>query len=78
MLKIAEWGGAAFGIVGSTMLAMNSVLYSGYGFLVFLLSNLCWLFFGLKSKTWGMVAMQVGFTLTNLVGVYNWLLAGKI
>lgn len=77
VVKYIEWLGAFSGLAGSALLALNNANYSGYGFIVFLLSNLCWLFFGVKSKAWGLVSMQVGFTITSLLGVYNWLWAGK-
>lgn len=47
----------------------------GYQFFVlFLLSNVAWIVFGLLSHTTGMVVMQAGFTLTSLMGVWRWLI----
>lgn len=71
--KVVEWTGAALGLLGSALLANNNE-YSGYGFIAFLLSNACWLWFGLRTRTWGMVTMQLGFTGTSLLGIYRWLL----
>lgn len=71
--KFVEWSGALLGLIGSAMLALN-VPVSGFGFLAFLLSNLFWLVFGVKKKAWGLVTMQAGFTVTSLMGLYNWLL----
>lgn len=71
--KFVEWSGALLGLIGSAMLALN-VSVSGFGFLAFLLSNLFWLVFGVKKKAWGLVTMQAGFTVTSLMGLYNWLL----
>lgn len=71
--KFVEWTGALLGLIGSAMLALN-VSVSGFGFLAFLISNLFWLVFGVKKKAWGLVTMQVGFTVTSLMGLYNWLL----
>ncbi|KVP75501.1 hypothetical protein WJ96_07280 [Burkholderia ubonensis] len=69
--KVIEWSGAILGLTGSLLLALNLGI-SGYGFVAFLISNVCWLAFGIKSRAWGLVTMQVGFTATSLMGLYNW------
>ncbi|KWA83780.1 hypothetical protein WL29_20665 [Burkholderia ubonensis] len=71
--KFIEWSGAVMGLLGSVMLALKLDI-SGYGFVAFLISNLCWLAFGFKTRAWGLVTMQAGFTLTSLMGLYNWLI----
>lgn len=71
--KFIEWSGAVMGLLGSVILALNLDI-SGYGFVAFLISNLCWLAFGFKTRAWGLVTMQAGFTLTSLMGLYNWLI----
>lgn len=71
-IKLLEWAGAALGLLGSFMLAANNA-YSGYGFVAFLLSNCCWIVFGFKTRTWGLTTMQVGFTASSVLGLYNWL-----
>lgn len=70
--KVTEWGGAIFGLLGSVLLASHSPV-SGYGFIAFLVSNMLWLSFGLRTRTWGLVAMQTGFTATSMVGIMRWL-----
>lgn len=72
MLGVLEWSGAALGLIGSALLAANS-RYSGYGFVFFLASNIAWFAFGTITGTWGMVWMQVGFTITSFIGLYRWL-----
>ncbi len=67
-----EWGGALTGLLGAALLAIKSD-YSGYGFVLFLGSNVCWLYFGLRTRAWGLVTMQFGFTGTSLLGMYNWI-----
>jgi len=56
------------------LLALNIPAISGYGFVAFLASNVLWLWFGIQTRTWGLVAMQVGFTATSLLGLYRWFL----
>jgi uncharacterized protein with PQ loop repeat len=71
--KKVEWAGAILGMFGSLLLALN-VEISGYGFIAFLTSNVCWLVYGIRTRAWGLVTMQVGFTVTSITGIYNWFL----
>lgn len=71
--KVAEWLGSITGLAGAGLLALNSDI-SGYGFWLFLLSNIAWLTFGVRTRTWSLVLMQVGFAATSVVGINNWLL----
>jgi hypothetical protein len=71
LIVAVGWVGSIFGLIGSLLLALNTS-YSGYGFLAYLGSNFAWLYHGVKTRTWALVVMQVGFTLTSLVGLRNW------
>ena len=67
----AEWLGALTGLTGSALLSLNDD-WSRWGFVVYLVSNLCWFVFGIRNRAWGLVLMQVGFTMTSLNGVVRW------
>lgn len=69
---IFEWLGAFTGLMGSGLIAWNHASYSVFGFWLFLLSNCCWIGFGLKQRAWGLVSMQIGFSITSILGIYNW------
>lgn len=71
-IVIAGWIGSALGLAGSLLLALHAS-YSGLGFVAFLGSNAAWFYHGIKTGTWSMVVMQIGFTATSLLGVVNWL-----
>lgn len=75
MIEILEWAGCLTGLCGAALLALNNG-YSGWGFVLFLVSNIAWIFFGLLSHATGMVVMQTGFTVTSLIGVWKWLIVG--
>lgn len=70
-ISFMEWSGAALGLLGALLLSMNRV-FSRYGWLLFLLSNFMWIGFGIATEAWGLVFMQVGFTLTSLNGLVQW------
>jgi hypothetical protein len=71
--KVVEWSGAGLGLLGSYLVACKSDI-SGYGFVAYLISNLFWLVFGIRSRAWGLVTMQLGFGATSVIGIYNWFL----
>jgi len=73
LINYIGWFGSIKGLLGSFLLALNNN-YSGWGFIAFLVSNAAWLFYSVQTKTWSMCIMQIGFTLTSILGVYSWIL----
>lgn len=67
------WIGSLFGLIGSLLLALNMPI-SGLGFLAYLVSNVAWLYHGFTTRTWSMCVMQIGFTATSFLGVFNWII----
>ncbi|TFL14069.1 hypothetical protein CSC67_07840 [Pusillimonas caeni] len=68
-----EWSGALLGLCGAALLVAHH-RYSGWGFLAFLTSNLCWIAYALFTQTFGLLVMQLGFMLTSVVGLFRWVL----
>lgn len=60
------------GVTGAILLALNNSL-SGYGFVAFLFSNMLWIAFGACRKAYGLIVMQMVFTVTSLIGIFRWL-----
>lgn len=77
MLTIIEWMGCALGVLGAGLLAMNN-RWSGYGFVLFLGSNVAWIVFGVLTGAMGLVTMQIVFTMTSMVGIWQWLIRPHI
>jgi hypothetical protein len=76
MMELLEWAGCATGLCGAAILALNN-RYSGWGFVLFLVSNVAWIAFGLMSHATGIVVMQIGFTATSLMGIWKWLVVSR-
>ncbi len=70
---LLQWAGCATGVLGSMLLAWRS-RWSGWGFVVYLLSNAFWIAFGIATRAPGLVVMQGVFTVTSAVGIWRWLL----
>ena len=68
-----EWAGALSALLGAALIASNTGI-SGWGFVLFLVSNVCLMRFGDRIGGYGLVAMQAGFVLVNLIGIVRWLL----
>lgn len=71
-LLAVEWGGCLTGLLGSYLVAAN-IATSGFGFLAYLTSNMLMLAYGLKTRAWGLVTMQLGFTGSSVMGIMRWL-----
>lgn len=77
LLTIIEWTGCLLGVIGAGLLALNN-RWSGYGFVAFLCSNAAWIAFGVMTGASGLVTMQIVFTATSLVGVWQWLIRPRV
>lgn len=67
-----QWIGCVTGICGSALLALNN-RFSGWGFVLFLISNIFWIAFSLITSTNGLLTMQIFYMVTSIVGVIRWL-----
>jgi hypothetical protein len=70
---IFELTGAAFGVLGTVLLALNGPR-AGWGFVAYLASNAAWIGFAWIHGHWGLFAQQVAFTASSLLGVWVWLI----
>lgn len=68
-----QWLGCATGASGALLLATKTK-YSGYGFILFLISNLFWTAYGFAIHAPGLIVMQGIFTITSVIGIYRWLI----
>lgn len=66
-----EWLGCITGVVGSALLAANTTV-SRWGFCWYLASNSCWIAFALMTAAWGLLTMQIVFTVVSFIGVLRW------
>ena len=69
--EILQWLGCATGAAGSLVLATKTK-YSGWGFVLFLLSNVFWLSYAFLTNVPGLYTQQTIFFLTSVLGIYRW------
>lgn len=71
MMSIFEYVGCGLGLLGALLLSLNCK-HSGWGFVAFLGSNIAWITFAVQNSISGLLVMQLGFTITSLIGIYRW------
>jgi len=76
MKNLVRWFeivGTVAGISGALLLSAN-VQYSAYGYVLFLLSSLMLLGHARLIRAKWLLALQTCFLVTNMNGIYHWLL----
>ena len=74
MLAWLKWVGTGMGIAGALVVALN-LPFSGWGFVLFLVSSVSWTVAGLKMREHSLALLNGVFTAVNLLGIYRWLIA---
>lgn len=72
-----QWAGAATGALGALWLALK-VDSSRWGFVCYLLSNVCWVIYALQSAQWPLLLMNAVFTVITMVGLIRWFVPGSV
>lgn len=65
-----EWAGCATGLAGAVLLALN-IPASRYGWALFLASNCFLLTFAYLAGLQGLFVLQIGFSMTSIIGIYR-------
>ena len=71
-----QWAGCVTGVLGAALLALNTK-NSGWGFVLFLISNSFWIAFGMQTNAPGLITTQVIFSLTSVFGIYRWFISPR-
>lgn len=67
----AEYAGAFFGVLGAFLVALQ-VRASGFGFLAYAASNICFIAFAIAGRHWGILAMNSAFLVLAFLGLVRW------
>jgi len=71
-MQLIEILSACLGLLGALLLATRSH-YAGWAFVAWFASNIGWIVFGAGNQHWFFIAQQAGFTVTSLLGIWQWL-----
>lgn len=72
-----EWVGTGAGILGAAMISSKTRL-SPFGWIAFILSSSNLAVYAWMSGAFGLLTLEVVFLMTNLVGLWRWLLSPYI
>lgn len=67
---LLEWVAALFGMAGALLLA--TPVHPAFGFGAFLASNVAWIAYSRRQRVRALLVQQLLFTLTSLIGLWNW------
>ncbi|MBB4861271.1 nicotinamide riboside transporter PnuC [Pseudomonas nitritireducens] len=70
---VTQWVGTVFGVVGALMVASNT-RWSKWGWPFFIVSAWGLFLFAGSMDAFGMMILEVTFFLTNLLGLWRWLI----
>lgn len=71
--KRLEWTGSLLAVSGALLLAIN-IKISPWAFVLYLISSIILLAWGLRIKAYGIATQNLVFTVINVVGIYRWLI----
>ncbi len=77
LLTLTEWLAAVSAVAGTLLLA-NKGPYAGWGFVLYLISNMGWIAYAMHHGAWALLAQQAVFVATSLWGVWTWLVKPSI
>jgi hypothetical protein len=68
LLRFLDYAGAAAGIAGATIIALNLGI-NVWGYAVFMVSSSFYTIFGWRTGNWGLFSMNALFCIINLIGL---------
>jgi hypothetical protein len=71
MIDLLQWPGMVLGLLGAVLVASGQARVRRAGFAVWLVSNGCWIVWALHAQAWGLLGMQVFFSVTSVMGWWN-------
>lgn len=65
-----DWIGTITALAGAYLLSFDKT-WSRWGWVLYLVSNVAWVAYGVHSDVWSLVIMQIGFMGATLNGIYR-------
>ena len=66
-----QWPAFAASVAAAYLVASNSQARRNTGFWIFLLSNVLWVAWGLDSRAWALIGLQVCLAVLNIRGLFK-------
>jgi hypothetical protein len=70
-LSLIQWPAFAASVVAAWLVASNSKGRRNTGFWIFLASNVLWVAWGVHTRAWALIALQVCLAALNIRGLFK-------
>lgn len=77
-LTVLGVAGFVLGVGGSGMLMIKNHRWAHYGWAMYLGSNACWICYSIMSNQGILLAQNLCFSVTSLIGVWTWIVRPKL
>lgn len=71
LLSLIQWPAFAASVAAAWLVASNSKGRRNTGFWIFLASNILWVAWGLHTRAWALIALQVCLAALNIRGLFK-------
>jgi len=71
ILNLLQWPGLVFGLSGAPLVASRADHLKRWGFICWLVSNVCWIIWAIHTDGWALFAMQAFYCITSAQGWWN-------
>ncbi len=71
LLNLLQWPGLVFRLGGAPLVSSRADHLKRWGFICWLVSNVCWIIWAIHTGGWALFAMQVFFCITSAQGWWN-------
>jgi hypothetical protein len=69
LLDLVQWPAMLASLAAAWLVASSAERRRSFGFWIFLFSNVLWIVWGVHTKSWALVALQLGLAAMNIRGV---------
>lgn len=71
---VLEWSGTITSAIAAIMIALK-IDISAWGFVVFMISGMFWIGFGIQKKAYGFILLQLILIGIDILGIWRWFFA---
>lgn len=69
IIDLTQWPAFACSLIAAYLVGANSSPRRNVGFWIFLFSNVLWVIWGVHTRAWALIALQVGLAAMNVRGL---------
>ncbi len=71
LFNLMQWPAMATTLISAWLVASQSKPKRGWGFWIFIISNILWVLWGWHAHAYALIVMQIGLLFLNIRGVFK-------